>query len=87
MSLWGLPVARSNAFTLGQGAVGAFGNPGAAYIADRKRMTVQVTDKYNDDVVKGLFVMVVKKRACLVVCRPESFRQVSLNAAPSGTES
>lgn len=87
MGLWGLPVARSNAFTLGQGAVGAFGNPGAAYIADRKKTTIQISDKYNDDVIKGLYIMVVKKRAALVVCRPESFRQVSLNAAPAGTES
>lgn len=87
MGLWGLPVARSNAFTLGQGAVGAFGNPGAAYIADRMQTTVQVTDKYNDDIVKGLFTMVLRKRCCLVVSRPESFRQVSLNAAPSGSES
>lgn len=87
MGLWGLPVARSNAFTLGQGAVGAFGNPGAAYIADRLQTQMQITDKYNDDVIKGLFIMVFRKRAALVVQRPESFRQVSLNAAPSGTES
>lgn len=87
MGLWGLPVARSNAFTLGQGAVGAFGNPGAAYIVDRLQTQMQVTDKYNDDIIKGLFMMVLRKRCALVVSRPESFRQVSLNAAPSGSES
>lgn len=86
-SLWGKPVARSNAFTQGQGLAGAMGNPGAAYIADRQQTVVRVHDSHASRAIQGILTMVLDKRCALVIQRPESFRQVSLNAAPSGSES
>lgn len=86
-SLWGLPVVHTDAFTQGQGLVGAMGNPGAAYIADRQQTVIRVTDSHASRAIQGILTMVLDKRLALIVSRPESFRQVSLNAAPSGTES
>lgn len=86
-SLWGLPVVTSDAFTYGQGLVGAMGNPGAAYIADRQQTVVRMHDQHASRAIQGILTMVLDKRLSLVIPRPESFRQVSLNAAPSGSES
>lgn len=87
MSLWGFPVTVSPAFTLGQGLVGAMGNPACAYIADREQTVIRMTDAHASRFIGNILTLLLEKRAALVVCQPAAFRQVALTAAPSGTES
>lgn len=87
MSLWGFPVTVSPAFTLGQGLVGAMGNPACAYIADREQTVIRMTDAHASRFIANIITLLLEKRAALVVCQPGAFRQVALTAAPSGTES
>lgn len=87
MSLWGLPVTISPAFTLGQGLVGAMGDPGCAYIADREQTVIRMTDAHASRFIANILTLLLEKRAALIVCQPAAFRQVALTAAPSGSES
>ncbi|MFI0609213.1 MAG: phage major capsid protein [Anaerolineae bacterium] len=87
LTLWGLPVTLSPAFTLGQGLVGAMGNPACAYIADREQTVIRMTDAHASRFIANILTLLLEKRAALIVCQPAAFRQVALTAAPSGTES
>lgn len=86
-TLWTLPVATSAAHTYGQGLVGAFGDTESTYIADRQRITMRMTDSHASRFAENILTMLVEWRGALIVGRPAGFRQVSLNAAPSGSES
>lgn len=69
--LWGLPVVESDTIPVGDFMVGAFSM--GATIYDREQMTMQISDKPNDYMLKNIVAILVEERIGLAVNRPKSF--------------
>jgi hypothetical protein len=70
-SMWGLPVADTNAMSVGQFMVGAFNL--AAQVFDREDANVQVSTKDADNFTKNMVTIRAEERLALAVFRPQSF--------------
>jgi HK97 family phage major capsid protein len=79
--IWRLPVIDTPAIAEGTALVGAFGT--GAQLYDREQATVRITDSHADFFVKNAIVVLAEERLALAVKRPESFVEVTFDAAPS----
>jgi hypothetical protein len=76
-----LPLVITNAIAAGQALVGAFQL--AATLWDREQAEVRISDEHSDYFVKNLVAILAEERLALTTYRPESFVDVSFDAAPS----
>lgn len=79
-TLWGLPVAQTQAMTAGEFMTGAF-NLGAQ-IFDRMDVEVLLSSENVDDFEKNMFTIRIEERLALAVYRPEAFVTGDVNPAP-----
>ncbi|RVI58529.1 phage major capsid protein [Sinorhizobium meliloti] len=79
-TLWGLPVAQTQAMTAGEFLTGAF-NLGAQ-IFDRMDVEVLLSSENVDDFEKNMFTIRIEERLALAVYRPEAFVTGDVNPAP-----
>ena len=70
-TLWGLPVAETQAIASGKFLTGAFSM--GAQIFDRWASRVEVATENEDDFVKNLVTILAEERLALAVYRPEAF--------------
>lgn len=70
-TLWGLPVAETQAIASGKFLTGAFSM--GAQIFDRWASRVEVATENADDFVKNLVTILAEERLALAVYRPEAF--------------
>ncbi|MFV2061707.1 MAG: phage major capsid protein [Gammaproteobacteria bacterium] len=75
-NLWGIPVIVTNAMTVGQVLVGAFGM--GCEIKDRNSASVEVSRENSDNFVKNMVTVLAEERIALVVFRTESFITAAL---------
>ncbi|WP_327047282.1 phage major capsid protein [Microbispora sp. NBC_01189] len=73
--IWGLPVAQSDAITLGTALVGDYGN--FSELTTRRGIDVQVSNSHSTFFVEGKQAVRADMRAALVVYRPAAFVTVT----------
>lgn len=81
-TLWGLPVAETQAIAAGKFLTGAFSM--GAQIFDRWQSRVEVATENEDDFVKNLVTILAEERLALAVYRPEAFIYGDIAPAVSG---
>lgn len=81
-TLWGLPVAETQAIAAGKFLTGAFSM--GAQIFDRWASRVEVATENEDDFVKNLVTILAEERLALAVYRPEAFIYGDITPAVSG---
>lgn len=79
MTIWGLPVKRSRAYTAGSALVGDFQR--GAMILDREQVNVQVYPQHADYVTHNLVLVQCEERVGLMVPRPDLFVEAGIVAA------
>lgn len=70
-TLWGLPVAATQAFNVGEYTVGAWQQGAQGWDREDAKLIVSLEDR--DNVIKNMVTMLVEERLSLTVYRPESF--------------
>ena len=70
-TLWGLPVAATQAFNAGEYTVGAWQQGAQGWDREDAKLIVSLEDR--DNVIKNMVTMLVEERLSLTVYRPESF--------------
>ncbi|WP_433415042.1 phage major capsid protein [Microtetraspora malaysiensis] len=73
--IWGLPVAESDAITLGTALVGDFGN--FSELTTRRGVDVQVTNSHGTFFIEGKQAIRADMRVALVIYRPAAFITVT----------
>lgn len=81
-TLWGLPVAETQAIAAGKFLTGAFSM--GAQLFDRWQSRVEVATENEDDFVKNLVTILAEERLALAVYRPEAFIYGDITPAVSG---
>lgn len=81
MMLWGYPVIRTTAVSATKGLVGAFSR--AAALWTRLLLEFRMTDSHDDKFIEGMIYILARRRAALTIFRPESFRELTFDAAPT----
>jgi HK97 family phage major capsid protein len=76
-----LPVVPTASIAAGTALLGSFGR--AAEIKDYQQAEIMVTDSHSDYFVKDIMAIKATERIGLAVYRPESFVEVTFDAAPS----
>lgn len=78
--LWRLPIVETPAISEGTVLVGSFGIGATLY--DRMEGTIRVSEQHSDFFVRNAIAVLAEERIALAVKRPESFVEVTLDAAP-----
>lgn len=73
--IWGLPVAQSDAITLGKSLVGDYAN--FTEVAIRRGIEVKISDSHSDYFIKGKQAIRADMRAALIVYRPAALCEVT----------
>lgn len=79
--LWRMPVVDTPAMPEGTALVGAFGT--GAQLYDREGSSIRISENHEDFFVRNAIVVLAEERLALAVKRPESFVEVTFDAAPS----
>jgi len=79
--LWRMPVVDTPAIAEGTALVGSFGQ--GAQIYDRETANIRISEQHEDFFVRNAIVILAEQRLALAVKRPESFVDVTFDAAPS----
>lgn len=78
--LWRMPVVDTPAIAEGTALVGSFGQ--GAQIYDRETANIRISEQHEDFFVRNAIVILAEQRLALAVKRPESFVEVTFDAAP-----
>jgi HK97 family phage major capsid protein len=78
--LWRMPVIDTPAIAEGTALVGAFGT--GAQLYDRETANIRISEQHEDFFVRNAIVILAEQRMALAVKRPESFVEVTFDAAP-----
>ena len=73
-TIWGLPIARERAITIGTALVG---DGTAAIVWDREEANILI-DTINDQFIRNMLTILAELRAALTVIRPSAFAEVEL---------
>ena len=79
--IWRMPIVDTPAIAEGTALVGAFGT--GAQIYDREEASIRISEQHSDFFVRNAIVILAEQRLALAVKRPESFVNITFNAAPS----
>lgn len=79
--VWRMPVIDTPAINEGTALVGAFGI--GAQLYDREEANIRIAEQHSDFFIRNAVVVLAEERIALAVKRPESFVEVSFDAAPS----
>lgn len=79
-ALWGVPTSKTTALPTGSALTGAFQR--AAEYRQRQGIEFRLTDSHADHFLDNILWLVIGKRAGMAINRPESFREVTFDAAP-----
>jgi HK97 family phage major capsid protein len=79
--VWRLPIVETPAMTEGKALVGSFGQ--GAQLYDREQASIRISEQHADFFIRNAIVILAEQRLALAVKRPESFVEVTFDAAPS----
>lgn len=79
--VWRMPVIDTPAINEGTALVGAFGI--GAQLYDREEANIRIAEQHSDFFIRNAVVVLAEERLALAVKRPESFVEVSFDAAPT----
>ena len=79
--VWRLPIVETPAMPEGKALVGSFGQ--GAQIYDREQASIRISEQHADFFIRNAIVILAEQRLALAVKRPESFVEVTFDAAPS----
>ena len=79
--IWRMPIVDTPAITEGSALVGAFGT--GAQLYDREQASIRISEQHSDFFVRNAIVILAEQRLALAVKRPESFVEITFDAAPS----
>ena len=79
--LWRMPVVDTPAIAEGTALIGSFGQ--GAQIYDRETANIRISEQHEDFFVRNAIVILAEQRLALAVKRPESFVEVTFDAAPA----
>jgi HK97 family phage major capsid protein len=80
-TVWRVPVVETPAIQSGRALVGAFGL--GATLWDREQSQIRVAEQHGDLFIKNAVLVLAEQRLALTTQRPESFVDVTFDAAPS----
>lgn len=78
--VWRMPVVDSPAIPEGTALVGAFGI--GAQLYDREEANIRVAEQHADFFIRNAVVILAEQRLGMAVKRPESFVEITFDAAP-----
>ena len=79
--VWRMPVVDTPAIAEGSALLGAFGL--GAQLYDREQANVRIAEQHSDFFIRNAVVVLAEERLAMAVKRPESFVNVTFDAAPS----
>ena len=79
--IWRMPIVDTPAIDEGKALVGAFGT--GAQLYDREQASIRISEQHSDFFVRNAIVILAEQRLALAVKRPESFVEITFDAAPS----
>ena len=81
LHLWGKPAVQSTAASAGTGLTGAFRRKAAIWTRASRRY--RMTDSHLGRFLDGILTLLVESREALTIFRPEAFREITFDNAPS----
>lgn len=81
LNLWGKPCLQSVAASAGTGLTGAFRRKAAIWTRAKRRY--RMTDAHLGRFLDGILTLLVECREALTIFRPEAFREITFDNAPS----
>ena len=78
--VWRMPVVDTPAIAEGTALLGSFGI--GAQLYDREQANVRIAEQHSDFFVRNAVVVLAEERLAMAVKRPESFVEVTFDAAP-----
>jgi len=79
--VWRMPVIDTPAIPEGTALVGAFGM--GAQLYDREMASIRISENHEDFFTRNAIVVLAEERLALAIKRPESFVNVTFDAAPT----